>query len=183
MGSSFLPFDVNSFKYSAKPGLRLEDQQENFRKLNLLVKNTNPNPNNMYRPIHNLIDEWYRNQVDIPGTKVETADKINPPPTWSGHDILYRTFYSPYCRTCHSALAQSVDFYSNFQLFTLPPPQGGPATPAGQDVCNGVMPHAQVPYTALAGETLASVEARDLFALGFPCLVELSPPIAVRATP
>jgi len=65
-GASFLPFDVFSFKYSEKPGLRLDDQQEKFRQLNLLVKNTNPNSLNMNQPIHHLIDDFYNNQVTCP---------------------------------------------------------------------------------------------------------------------
>jgi hypothetical protein len=168
LGASFLPFDVFSFKYSEKPGLRLKDQQEKFRKLNLLVKNTNPNPNNMNQPIHHLIDDFYNNHVDVPNTE---ALPPKTPPSWGKHEALYRGFYAPYCRTCHSALAPGFDFYSDFTQFS--DPKRDPTVAA--DVCNGKMPDAQVPYTALAGTKLDFVEAKDLIALGFPCLVDSAP--------
>jgi len=168
-GTSFLPFDVFTFLYSEKPGLRLNDQQENFRRLNLLVKNTNPNPENQNQPIHRLIDDLYNSQVSVANTK---AVPPKTPPSWAGHDVLYQSFYARYCRTCHSA-SSSQDFYSNFDLFRVG---------AGGDVCGGIMPHAQIPYTALAGTKLDFVEAQDLTALTFHCLVSSIPTI-IRPSP
>jgi hypothetical protein len=105
----------------------------------------------------------------VPNTK---AVLPKPPPSWGKeHDALYQGFYAPYCRTCHSALAPGFDFYSYFTQLKDP----ALGTNAGADVCNGVMPHAQVPYTALAGTKLDFVEAQDLIALSFPCLVESAP--------
>jgi hypothetical protein len=91
---------------------------------------------------------------------------------WIGKDrILYQTFYAPYCRTCHSAFDALFDFYSDFKQLNNPML----GATSGADVCNGQMPHAQVPYTALAGTKLDFVEAQDLIALSFPCLVESVP--------
>jgi cytochrome c5 len=162
-GTSFLPFDVFSFLYSDKPGLRLDDQQESFRRLNLLVKNTNPNSENPNQPIHRLIDDLYNNQLTVPNTHAVTA---KTPAAWAGHDVLYQSFYARYCRTCHAA-SSTQDFYSNFELFRVG---------AGGDVCGGIMPHAQAPYTALVGTKLDFVEQQDLTALTFHCLVSSVPP-------
>ena len=160
-GASFLPFDVFSFKYSQEPGLTLNDQQEQFRQLNRLVKNTNPSPDNTNKPIQNLIDALYDNKVDVFGTKAVLPE---PPPSWQGHKALYQNFFARYCRTCH--LASSVlDFY-DFQTFNVPL--------VGAAICYGEMPHAQVPYTALAGARVDPFAAKDLTGI-LPCLVSSIP--------
>jgi hypothetical protein len=171
LGASFLPFDVFSFLYSQKSGLTLNDQQEQFRQLNLLVKRTNPNPGNQDNPIGNLIDALYNNNV---AGFQQRAVVPKTPSTWLGHDALYQTFVARYCRTCHSAANQALDFFS-FEGFAHAPSVGG-------DLCNGQMPHAQVPYTALAGTRIDPSAAKDLRAIGLPCLVEqrLKPILPVR---
>jgi hypothetical protein len=158
LGASFLPFDVFSFLYSQKSGLTLNDQQEQFRQLNLLVKRTNPNSDNQDNPIGNLIDALYNNNV---AGFQQKAVVPKTPSTWQGHDALYQTFVARYCRTCHSAQNQAVDFFSF---------DGFDHSSVGGDLCNGQMPHAQVPYTALAGARIDLSAAKDL--RGLPCLVE-----------
>lgn len=159
--SSFLPFDVFSFSYSQKPGLTLNDQQEQFRQLNLIVKNTDPNPIDTNNPIGNLIDALYDNKV---GVFQQTATVPQPPPgTWQGHETLYRDFVAHYCRTCHFAQDQRVDF-TTFAGFS--------GSAVGGLLCSGQMPHAQVPFYSLANTRIGPVVANDLRAIGLPCLVE-----------
>jgi hypothetical protein len=161
-GASFLPFDLASFLYSQKPGLTQSDQEEQFRQLNLLVQDTNPNPNNMQQPIHKLINLFYNNKVNIPTTKFISPNQQQLPSSgWTWHEALYTGFYAHYCRTCHVA-SQTQDFTDNFSLFD--------SSPAFQEVCSGIMPHAEVPYTALKGTKLDFVAAQDLTTLRFPCL-------------
>jgi hypothetical protein len=160
IGASFLPFDVFGFLYSQKSGLTLNDQQEQFRLLNLLVKGTNPNSDNQNNPIGKLIDALYNNNV---GVFHQPAVPPKTPNTWTGHDALYQNFIARYCRMCHSAENQAVDFFS-FDNFSH--------SSVGGDLCNGQMPHAQVPYTTLAGARIDPTTAKDLSAIGLPCLVE-----------
>jgi len=160
VGSSFLPFDPGAFLYSNKAGLSLAEQQENFRGLNLLVKQTNPTPLNPNQPIHHLIDALYNGQVSVPNSK---ASSPATPLLWQGHDDLYQTFVARYCRTCHAANGPALDFFSYDQFKNAG---------VGSDLCSGQMPHAQVPYAAIAAATLNSTTAKDLLALdGLKCLV------------
>ncbi len=158
-GASFLPFDVFSFLYSQKPGLGQNDQEEQFRLLNLLVKNTNPNPDNTNQPIHKLIDAFYDNKVEIANTKAVVP---KPPPSWQAHTALYQNFFGRYCRTCHVAVNNALDYY-DFEVFRT--------STSASETCGGVMPHAQVPYTALAGARLDSATGNELIALGYSCLL------------
>ena len=179
VGSAFLPFDLANFLYSQKSGLTLNDQQEQFRELNSLVRQTNSNPSNLHSPIQDLIDAFYGNQVDTPGTKAlspqdqaipgtppgHSNDSSNP---WYQHEELYRTFVRPYCRSCHISESTPYDFYSYDTFETLPI-----GSAVGNDLCSGKMPNAQVPYTALAGAKLDPKAAKDLFALGgLNCLID-----------
>jgi hypothetical protein len=171
LGGSFLPFDVFTFLYSQKPGLTLNDQQEQFRQLNLLVKRTNPNSDNQDNPIGNLIDALYNNNV-VGFQQKAVVPKT--PNTWQGHEALYQNFLARYCRTCHSSQNQAIDFFS-FAGFA--------GSAVGGDLCNGQMPHAQVPYTALAGVRIDPLAAKDLRAIGLPCLVEQLPILISPANP
>ena len=159
-GASFLPFDVFSFLYSQKQGLTLNDQQEQFRHLNQLIKLTNPNADDINNPIGKLIDALYNNNV---AGSQQAAVVPKPPSGWQGHEALYSTFVAHYCRTCHTAQNQGDDFFS-FDNFAN--------SAVGGTLCNGQMPHAQVPYTALGRSALNLTAAKDLRAIGLPCLVE-----------
>jgi hypothetical protein len=169
VNASFLPFDVFSFLYSNKPGLRLQDQEEQFRQLNLLVKNTNPNPTDQNKPIQTLIDTVYGGNAATPGT---VADATKTPSGWIAHNALYHEFVAHYCRTCHSA-SSTFDF-SSYDEFKQ--------AASASDVCGSeIMPHAQVPFTALSGAKMSSAAAADLHALGYSCLKE--PFIPIRLSP
>jgi hypothetical protein len=136
-GASFLPFDVFGFKFASAPGFSLNDQQEAFRKLNVMVKNTSPNATNPNNPIVTFIDGMYSGAVGTPGTH---ANDNWVPAGWAAkpnvYDVVKRT-----CRTCHLAVSQSYDFTSYKQMLT------DDKVPIQVSVCNGKsMPHAEVPY-------------------------------------
>ncbi len=95
-GASFLPFDAASFKYSAQAGYRLTEQQEAFRKLNALVRDTNPTA-----LITELINGWYApNGVDQMGSTLNDDFVASG---YAGDPGLYNNVVKPYCRTCHIA--------------------------------------------------------------------------------
>lgn len=168
-GASFLPFDVFSFLFSQQNGLTLDDQQEEFRQLNLLVRNTNPNPDNPDQPYHpdpairNLIDSLYAGHVDVSQTR---ATLPQAPASWQAHAAAYTGFYAHYCRTCHSALTdpseqvRGLDFEDVNNLVS---------SGFQGDVCNGIMPHAEVPYKAMAANNIAPDTINDLRDLGLVC--------------
>ncbi|OGO50040.1 MAG: hypothetical protein A2W37_03485 [Chloroflexi bacterium RBG_16_63_12] len=129
--ANFLPFDAPSFRYSAQAGYNLSDQQEAFRQLNALVRDTNPTA-----LITELIDGWYANTggVNTPGS---TLDDSFVASGYAGDPGLYNNVVKPNCRACHTA--------------QLPPPNGiNLGIPA--DVSNAeyavftgfYMPHAQL---------------------------------------
>ncbi len=96
-GANFLPFDTGSFGYSQQAGYTLAAQQEKFRQLNALVKDTLP-PASMTE----LIDGWYAagGGVGAPGA---TLDAGFTPPGYASDPALYHTVFAPYCRACHVA--------------------------------------------------------------------------------
>jgi hypothetical protein len=135
-GASFLPFDVFGFKYASAPGFSLNDQQEAFRKLNAMVKSTNPNATNPNNPIVTFIDGMYSGSVGTPG--VHATDNWVPA-GWSAKPNVYDVFKRT-CRTCHLAVGETYDFTSYKQLSDY---QGI----VSADVCQGhSMPNAEVPY-------------------------------------
>jgi len=124
--ASFLPFDAPSFRYSAQAGYNLSDQQEAFRQLNSLVRDTNPTA-----LITELIDGWYANTggVNTPGS---TLDDSFVASGYSGDPGLYNNVVKHYCRACHTA-----------QSFNLATPAG--VSSAQYAVFTGFyMPHAQL---------------------------------------
>jgi|tagenome__1003787_1003787.scaffolds.fasta_scaffold20961417_1 hypothetical protein len=136
-GASFLPFDVFGFKFASAPGFSLNDQQEDFRQLNAMVKSTSPNSSNPNNPIVTFIDGMYGNSVGTPGTY---ASDNWVPAGWSAKPNVYDVFKRT-CRTCHLALREGIDFTSSKQLTDTP-------GPVGIDVCGSghSMPNAEVPY-------------------------------------
>lgn len=95
--ANFLPFDVGSFKYSQQTGYTLADQQEKFRQLNSMVRDTIPTA-----LIAELINGWYGapNGVITPGA---TPNTNFVPPGYVSDPGLYNTVFKPYCRSCHIA--------------------------------------------------------------------------------
>ncbi len=132
-GARFLPFDLDSFEYTTTVGYRRADQEQAFRKLNRIVRDTNPTP-----AMSDLIDGWYAPN----GVYSETAvfDGSYVPSGWSSESTLYREVVKPYCRTCHAANAANtgIDFLS-FSGFA--------ARPIEYYVCDEkLMPHAELTF-------------------------------------
>jgi hypothetical protein len=152
IGSTYLPFDVQSFGYSGTAGFALGDQQEALRKLNQIVIESRPNeiivsPTsasviNANHPVVRFIFSLYppgSGGVNVAGN---TASAAPTPSGWQGHDTTYQFVTKPYCQMCHMALDNTLDFtsYTNFSSVS------GRIDAA---VCSGPgrpMPHAQVPF-------------------------------------
>jgi hypothetical protein len=108
--AKFLAFDPFAFKYSTQTGFTLNEQQEKFRQLNALVKQTSPTT-----AISQLIDGMYDpNPVTTPGA---FANDAYVPDAWRNANnsiagtSAYLGIVKPGCRTCHaSATSASLDF-------------------------------------------------------------------------
>ncbi len=133
-GASFLPFDVFSFHYSQTPGFRRSDQEEQFRKLNEMVRQLDTTSD-----IVTMIDTLYPQGVSNPGS---IASDAPVPAGWSSQANLYKNFFTPYCRSCHVA---STSFpFRTYQDFKAQ------ASLIRGDVCRAhVMPQAQVPFNRI----------------------------------
>jgi Bacterial Ig domain len=127
----FLPFDVFSFLYDQVEGNTLAAQQESFRKLNNLVKQTNPTGN----AIQGLIDGLY--PCGVGTANCAAVDTPFTPGGWGTNPQLYQTVTRNYCRTCHVA-QPSVDWTQASQWGSY----------LQSYVCNDPrqMPHGEVPY-------------------------------------
>lgn len=130
-GASFLPFDVFSFHYSTTQGYTQSDQEEQFRKLNAMVKLMNTRP-----AIVEMIDAMYPQGV---GNQGSIASDTQVPTGWSSQSNLYKNFLTPYCRGCHVASA-TFPFRTYQEFKNLAPI-------IRADVCRAhSMPHAEVPF-------------------------------------
>ena len=103
----FLPFDLDSFKYSGDPDYTRAAQEEAFRQLNKHIYNAGPTPATV-----ELIEGWYGGAAGLgtPGTEADTA---YVPPEFDGDEAerkVYRDAIAPYCRTCHVAQLGSLAF-------------------------------------------------------------------------
>lgn len=182
-GASFLPFDVYSFIYSNQifisigfnfsylrpfphPNVflrtyHLKDQQDAFRRLNQIVKDTNPSNTNPNNPIGTYIDALYSpNGVSNPSSIAQDCFSGVPQdlgtPSFpclipSGWNIqgsvfpittLYNTVVRPQCRMCHNTLPpQFVNFdWTNYYNFI------SNCGIIANELNNLGMPHAEVPY-------------------------------------
>jgi hypothetical protein len=146
-GSSFLPFDVYSFKFSGMPGFTLADQQEAFRQLNSIVEKTRAGCPSAV-PGHpdaicDLIDGMYPGGVNTAGsTSVDTyvpSGWVNTP--FGNHTTYYNVVIKAYCRTCHVAQRTDIDWIS-FDQFRNALGRVYPPVCQTKD-----MPHAEVPWT------------------------------------
>jgi len=126
--AQFLPFDLANFKYSKRRRFTSNAQEGKFRRLNQIVKATDPN-----FAITQLIDGWYhpdgqgKQQLNFlpPGWK---EDPAAIPPVPSSAPELYLEVVKTSCRTCHVAMgnvmgnAMVPDFdwaqFSDFDAFS-----------------------------------------------------------------
>jgi hypothetical protein len=104
LGSSFLPFDLESFTYHAKVGPQLEA----FAALNQGVLDTDPAP-----AIRELIEGWYSTAMPFNAGFVPETWKSPAPAA----DIYHESFRTS-CRVCHISRPESIQFdtYAKFQL-------------------------------------------------------------------
>ena len=105
-GSSFLPFDVFTYKFSTTDtDYSLSSQQEAFRQLNAMVRDTSPKA-----AITDVINGMYTNTggVDTVGA---TADDTFVPSGWSSDEETYKTVIRHSCRGCH--IAQNFNLTSS----------------------------------------------------------------------
>ena len=118
--AEFLPFDPGAFKFSTQSPWRLSDQQDEFRKLNILVKLTSPPA-----ATHELIEGMYAPKSVTDPTAV--ANNTFIPSDWQPNatldgQALYNGVIKPYCRTCHvSANDSKLDFADYADLFETSP--------------------------------------------------------------
>jgi hypothetical protein len=118
-GASFLPLDLDAFLYSQESRFTLERQEEAFRRLNQVVKETDPTP-----AIRELIDGWYDGAVEDPHTPF---DRNFVPMGWQAvpfvppqqdPQTLYKTIVQPYCRGCHVALSSQPNSALDFDAYS-----------------------------------------------------------------
>ena len=142
VGAAYLPFDVQSFRYSSAAGRGLDDQQEAFRRLNELVVESRPNDTNLNRPIVRFINGLYQTGAGgVHGVGNRAGNSVTPA-GWQGRDVTYQFVAKQYCYMCHMALGENLDFttFNNFNSLSAL---------IDADVCAGAgrpMPHAQVPF-------------------------------------
>jgi hypothetical protein len=144
--ASFLPFVLQFFAYSNAPGYGRARQEENFRKLNLIVMSTHRVPN---APISNLIFNLYSGHVYDEGAK--QIDNYVPSNDWSTNQNtknLYLSFVAPYCRSCHIAI--SADTSLQFTTYNDFIAIHNNASRIRSDVCgNYLMPQAEIPFNQI----------------------------------
>lgn len=110
--AKFLPLDPFSFQYSTAAGFTFNDQADEIRQLNALVKSANPSLataqliNGMYAPSSVSDPAAIANNTFIPDAWKTFNDKLDG-------TTLYNGFVKVGCRTCHvSAVNPAIDFNS-----------------------------------------------------------------------
>ncbi len=177
----FLPFDLDSFLYdtqgdphSGSPNFAAV--QEQFRQLNNIVLNTNPDgltgDNN--KPVTQLMDLWYPGAVQNPGQQFVFGNAVAAKQGgFPANGPLYDNVVKPVCRTCHLAQGQSLDWTSYSQMTSLKGLiQGfacGGGTPAAHQTTNFAMPHGQVPLLVFWQNSLSSTLDSELSFLSPGC--------------
>jgi hypothetical protein len=101
VGARFLPFDLESFEYSGRVGSRQVDQEEQFKALNLRLRQTN-----ISQATNTLLLGWYG------GVELQSPTFIPTfvPALWAGNERLYSSVVKPACRTCHVTRDAGLDW-------------------------------------------------------------------------
>lgn len=97
LGAQFLPFDLDNYAYSSKPGLTRADQEGKLRQLNQMVLTTNPN-----QTTKDAIAGWYP-------TSASNFNSSFVPVGWAANPNLYNNVVKPHCRTCHIAMPKDYN--------------------------------------------------------------------------
>ncbi len=126
--AKFLPFDLESFHYSAQAAFTQTNQAASFKQLNAAVLDTGPTPS-----IKELLQGWYGG----PGL-LGDFNKDFVPPGYSGNPSqieLYSKVFKESCRSCHSARNNNQPSLASFDDLT--------GYSVGELVCDtGAMPNA-----------------------------------------
>ena len=139
VGARFIPFDPESFEYSAlDPSVTQAGQETEFKEMNRKIRDVT----NVSTSIQELIEEWYGGAALPSAAQIPTA----VPGGWSsaGKSSLYSDVVKPSCRACHTTRDAPIDWAAwdpGSQGFK----QNGAIEPF---VCgpNPIMPHAVVTY-------------------------------------
>lgn len=136
VGARFLPFDLASYQYSTAGGFPRNSQEDEFKKLNLGILDTNKSA-----ATDVLIKDWYRDTTQPqPELASRTQNSDAVPAGWAGHDDLYLKVIKPSCRGCHITRDPGKDFgaFADFN---------GRGSIAHTFVCSTrTMPQAKVTY-------------------------------------
>jgi hypothetical protein len=136
--AEFLPFDPFSFRYSTQAGFQFDDQEDEIRRLNAMIRLADPTPASAQ-----FIDGLYAPKSVNDATAVAHDDFV--PDGWENANgsldgtAIYRGVVKVGCRTCHmSANSANLDFADPDDFSNL---IGTIAT----DVCGSshIMPHAE----------------------------------------
>jgi hypothetical protein len=112
LGSKFLPFDIGNYAFSTETGLTRSDQELAIKRLNMLVRSTEPAESNT--AIKKLIEGWYGGNTDpneitifnegyIPDEWLTGAVRAASPEPATAPQF-YQSVVAKSCRTCHVAL-------------------------------------------------------------------------------
>ena len=141
--ANFLPFDVSAFRFSTASGYTRAAQEDAFRRLNRMVRDsTAPTA-----AITSLIDGAYADTGGVAATGAQWND-YHVPAAWQGGSTrdnvtLYNGVVKPYCRTCHVSAGAYRDFAEAADFANLKP---SIMSRACQINSGGFMPHAEHPY-------------------------------------
>lgn len=100
-GATFLPFDIETFKFQEKGEFSEAALSESLRGLNAMVKRVNENVGNTTIPT--LIDGWYGD----PNQAGAIFDKSFIPESFSANRddrIFYKEVLQKFCLNCHTAI-------------------------------------------------------------------------------
>ncbi len=155
-GATLLPLDPGLLVFGGSPPGDRQSQEENIRKINLIVRNSSPSA-----AVRAYINGLYNGAVAQPGA---TAVANYVPAGWAEQAGFYRQVVKPYCAMCHLAAPANVSFssWSNFQ-------QNAPAIHTV--VCKTrTMPHAEIPFVQFWLKDTGALYLPGLLAatLGFP---------------
>ena len=138
VGGRFIPFDLESFRYSAEVGFRQVDQEGHFKALNARVIGTRSSAAST-----TLILGWYGG-VDLPSP---TFRPTFVPFLWGAKPDLYSQVVKRACRSCHVTRDAPLD-WATLEAFDK---RGGSIQSA---VCGSrMMPHAKVTWENFWGST------------------------------
>jgi hypothetical protein len=180
--SIFLPFDLDSFLYdtqgdphSAVDPTNYAAVQEQFRQLNNIVLNTNPDgqTGDTNDPVTKLIALWYPGGVQNSGQQFSFNHAIAANQGgFPSNEPLYDNVVKPACRTCHIAqpsfdwtsFSQMSGFKGQIQSYAC-----GGGSPQAHSPNNFAMPHAQVPFLLFWQSGLSSTLDSELSLLSPGC--------------